>query len=229
MLNNDIIFIILICVVELIRPREKYRFFKAEFLEDISFSLIYIYIVPRLHNFFPETTSYLRSFSPIGVDGFSDWMMFPICLMAGDFLLFLIHFSMHRFELMWKTHTLHHTAIEVTWSSAFRVGYGEDVAMFLFVIIPMHIIRVDPWIMEGCFTVYGIHGYFAHSNVKFRMPKWLGFVGCPHFHQWHHEKKYSSLVAKTLEQFSLYGTKFLKHMCFRMNLLQISGFMAMKK
>lgn len=185
----DITVILAMLLLEFLNPRAKYKFFKKGFFEDLFFAFLIIFVLPRIYQFFPVSFDAIRGAFHWGGQNINYWGQFLICLIVGDFLLFVLHFCMHRFEFMWKVHKLHHSSKEVSLTSAFRNGYGEDLFMLIAIMVPFHLLKFDHEVIRSCFTVFAFHGYFLHSNINVRMPSFLKFIGCPHFHQWHHEIK----------------------------------------
>ncbi len=185
----DVICIFIIIGLEKIFPRRPYALFKEGLWKDITVALLNRYLGPQLYYFFPGGESFLGKLLPWGLNDLPQWAEFLIALIIADFGLFMIHWNMHRTKFGRNVHKLHHTPREVSATSGYRNGYGEEFFMLFFIVVPMHILKVSYEVMDALFFVFAIHGYFLHSNIDFRMPKPLRFICCPHFHQWHHIKK----------------------------------------
>lgn len=191
---SEVYLILALVVFERLTPRHEYQFNKLGLIEDLFYGIVFIIVVPRMQTIFEQAFNLVRGLSPFHTQDLLNHLPpilnFIILLFIADFLLSATHYSMHRIQFMWKTHILHHSTTQLSLTSAFRVGVGEDVCMALFVMVPLSFMNFDSYIIQNCFTVFGVHGYILHSNLKFKAPKILRFVACPHFHQWHHEKQF---------------------------------------
>ncbi len=176
-------------LLERVFPRHPYRWLKMGLFSDLGFQLLLVFLVPILHSVFPMSFQEIRSFAPDWLEDVSLPWQFVIALVVGDFLRFIVHFATHQSKLLWPVHLLHHSAKEVSLTSAFRSGYLEEVFLIAFCLLPLHLLKIDSHMIELCFIFFGLHGYFLHSNIRFKMPKPLRFIACPHFHHWHHERR----------------------------------------
>lgn len=93
-------------------------------------------------------------------------------LLLVDFLNYWQHRFMHRIESLWEIHKFHHSAEEFNVITVFREHPMDKAINSFFMIIP-GIIFVNPVGEFALFvTLYGIIGYYQHSNIP-----WHGFIG----------------------------------------------------
>ncbi len=176
-------------LIECAAPRRNIKFFREGFFEDVSYLLIIIYAIPFIYGLIPwsvedHLTYHLLDLSKANVY----WQIFW-CFLLTDLLRYLLHVSFHRFSWFWPFHKLHHSGKELSTLSGYRSSYWEDFFLLIFTIIPMSLLKFDVKVVEGVVLFFSVHGFFLHSNIRIRFPKYLRFIACPHFHHWHHAEE----------------------------------------
>jgi len=113
-----------------------------------------------------------------------------IYFLITDFLIYWHHRTFHKFETLWKFHTLHHSATSFTVFTGNRVHPVEFVLKIPFVVIPMLFIGIAPTGLVGIWYLRRIFDLLQHSFVPFtygKFGKWVIFS--PVGHQIHHSVK----------------------------------------
>ena len=107
-------------------------------------------------------------------------------LLVTDLVNYLAHRALHRVELLWSFHAVHHSSERLDWLATSR-GHPVDLAFNIFAIsLPTYALgRVDlaPWLL----TFFFLYPFVCHANARVRVPGWVGKVFVtPEFHHWHH-------------------------------------------
>lgn len=122
------------------------------------------------------------------------WLHYGLAFLLFDYANYLWHVLLHRSELLWRFHTVHHSDLDLDLSTAWRFHVGENIASVPYrsaaialVGIPAPLVLFYEVIFEGCTA-------FHHSNIRlpFKVERVLNhFLVTPRMHGVHH-----SIVAK---------------------------------
>ncbi len=154
----------------------------------------------------------LRFVVPQGIHtwaaGMSLWMRLAAALVVGEVGFYWGHRWTHEIPLLWRFHSIHHSAEEIDWLVSTRGHPFDIVFVRLCGFIPMYAlglaqpaagVKLDvvPLIVLLTGTVWG---YFIHANLRWRFG-WLSMlISTPAFHHWHHtndenvNKNYASVL-----------------------------------
>ena len=128
--------------------------------------------------------------------GVIHWIPMPVWLytLVGLLLLdligaWLIHYSEHRVQWMWKFHLVHHTDQTVDTTTANRHHPGESVFRFAFTLLAVVIVGAPIWMVFLYQTLSLVLTQFNHANIT--MPDWLDdalvwIICTPNMHRVHH-------------------------------------------
>jgi sterol desaturase/sphingolipid hydroxylase (fatty acid hydroxylase superfamily) len=142
------------------------------------------------------------------VDGMSLWTRLGAALVAGEFGFYWGHRCTHEIPLLWRFHSIHHSAEEIDWLVSTR-GHPIDIAFVRVCgLVPMYALglaqpvagrKLDivPLLVLLAGTAWG---FFIHGNLRWRFG-WLAFlISTPAFHHWHHtndehvDRNYASML-----------------------------------
>src|SRR5262249_10159678 len=104
----------------------------------------------------------------------------------GSLTYYWGHRALHRVGLLWRFHSIHHSATQLDWLATYR---GHVFETFYFTIlsgVPMTLLGLCPPTVL-LFLVYRFfEGQTEHSNARVPLGflKWV--LPSPWFHQWHH-------------------------------------------
>ncbi len=102
-----------------------------------------------------------------------------------DFAGYWVHRFAHENPVLWRVHSIHHTAEKLDWLSGIRVHpldgvlLGPPVLMLIAAGFPAEI-------TGGIAILQMIAGLFLHANVRWRLRPLHRIVATPDFHHWHH-------------------------------------------
>ena len=123
-----------------------------------------------------------------------------VTILIADMVFFFTHLMMHKTQIGWAIHKVHHSAQVLTpltrsrehfiaapiWALGPAIGLSVSGGIFAF-LFNDEITRVT--IMNiGIFSLlYALNGNFRHYHVSFRYPRWLEYwLQSPGMHHTHH-------------------------------------------
>ena len=129
--------------------------------------------------------------APLQLLDFAGWPTLAAAaagVLVYEFGAFAYHWSMHRFEPMWRVlHQMHHSAERQDVASAFWFSPWDMVGWTLLASVILTILGLSAPAATAALLVITFLAVFQHANV--RTPVWLGyFVQRPESHSVHHER-----------------------------------------
>src|SRR5262249_40965891 len=112
-------------------------------------------------------------------------------ILVIDFMLWACHWTMHRSQLVWRIHRVHHSDEVLDTSTAFRFHPAEILYKFFVQAIVIFIIGIPPSAVVVFCTLLLAFNVWEHANV--RTPRPLRplsvFIVTPDFHRIHHSSE----------------------------------------
>jgi sterol desaturase/sphingolipid hydroxylase (fatty acid hydroxylase superfamily) len=116
------------------------------------------------------------------------WLQLIEILFLTDFSLYWGHRLQHRVPLLWRFHSIHHTAEHLDWLAAHRDHPLDTLLTIAFTNLPAFILGFPLETIAGLIALRGVWAIYLHSNVRLPMGP-LGYIlGSPQLHHWHHDK-----------------------------------------
>jgi sterol desaturase/sphingolipid hydroxylase (fatty acid hydroxylase superfamily) len=107
---------------------------------------------------------------------------------AGDLLVYGWHRACHASPLLWRFHSVHHSARHLDWLAAHREHPLDGVTTQLAQNLPAFIAGFPLGTIAALATLRGAWGVFIHSNARLPVG-WLGLLlGAPELHHYHHAR-----------------------------------------
>lgn len=167
------------------------KLFRGYFLSDIFYLLTGFIAGSYLAIDYITTGSNLLQ-SYLGFSTFNSlncptWLAIIIALIAIDLGNYLSHYILHRFDLLWNFHKVHHSIQLLDWLATFRSHLLEQIIrrliapLLLFLMgMPLTIVAIA----GGIFTAWAI---FNHSNLQINLRLLEIIFITPKLHRLHHQ------------------------------------------
>ncbi|MGF6571332.1 Sterol desaturase/sphingolipid hydroxylase, fatty acid hydroxylase superfamily [Paraburkholderia fungorum] len=112
---------------------------------------------------------------------------FIIVLLTIDLLEYAFHRLQHTWPILWKLHSLHHSAVDFNVTVTYRHHWLEVLikGCLLYPLVGV-LFKVDPWIVGATSFVFMIGNYFAHLNMRVDLGRYVTWVNNPQYHRLHH-------------------------------------------
>ena len=119
----------------------------------------------------------------IPMDRWESWVALAL---AVDFAYYWLHRYSHEIRWMWALHSVHHSARQITFSVAYRLGWTSLLSGPWLFLIPVCWIGFDPRAVVLMYAANLLYQFWLHTET---VPK-LGFLECfmntPSHHRVHH-------------------------------------------
>lgn len=115
------------------------------------------------------------------------WAQVLVFFVALDFVQWLVHVALHRFNFLWQFHKVHHSVEEMGFAAHLRFHWMENVfytpAKYLMVLL------IGGFEPSSVFLIYYINiaiGHLNHANIKITYGPLKYILNNPAMHIWHH-------------------------------------------
>ena len=112
-----------------------------------------------------------------------------LLIFVSDFLRYWLHRFYHTIPFLWRFHAVHHSVQKMYWLNTARFHPFEKATQFLMDTFPFMLLGVSEKVIALHLIVYGVNGFFQHSNINLRLGWFNYIISSPELHRWHHSKK----------------------------------------
>jgi sterol desaturase/sphingolipid hydroxylase (fatty acid hydroxylase superfamily) len=110
--------------------------------------------------------------------------VFPLALLAQDFVFYWTHRFAHEIRFFWATHEAHHSSEQYTLTTALRQPWTEGLALPLMLLLPL--CGVPPLMLMAVHTVSLIYQYWIHTELIDKLGPLEWVLNTPSHHRVHH-------------------------------------------
>jgi sterol desaturase/sphingolipid hydroxylase (fatty acid hydroxylase superfamily) len=140
------------------------------------------------------------------------WQL-ALALVVGELGQYMFHRLGHETELIWRVHSVHHSAPRLYWLNAGRFHPVDFLLFFVGWYFPL-IALGCPQDVIALFALFtAIHGLFQHANVEVRLGPLNWIFSIAELHRWHHSRtleECNTNYGNTLIVWDIvFGTRFL--------------------
>lgn len=136
---------------------------------------------------FAEFNVTSKSFALIDTSNWSPWLQLLIFFLILDFLQWITHVMLHRYEFFWNFHKVHHSVKEMGFAAHLRYHWMENVLYKPLKVFGVMILGgFEP---EQAYIVHFVAitiGHLNHSNIKLTYGPFKYIFNNPVMHLYHH-------------------------------------------
>ncbi|MFT5761896.1 MAG: sterol desaturase/sphingolipid hydroxylase (fatty acid hydroxylase superfamily) [Polaribacter sp.] len=159
------------------------------FFNFFVFSIVIAGFYSVFEIFFQSFGITLKSVSIISLENFPIWAELLIFFIILDFVQWITHILLHRFEFLWRFHKVHHSVKEMGFAAHLRYHWMENILYKPLKTIGVMVLGgFEP---EQAFIVHFFAisiGHFNHANIKITWGFLKYIFNNPVMHLYHHIK-----------------------------------------
>lgn len=115
------------------------------------------------------------------------WLQALEVVTLSDFCVYWGHRLQHRVPLLWRFHSIHHSAEHLDWLAAHREHPLDTVYTLTLINLPAFLLGFPVGTLAGLVAFRGLWAIYIHSNVRLPLGPLRMLVGAPELHHWHHD------------------------------------------
>jgi len=187
---------LLVWGLEILFPwRKNQAIFRKDFWLDAFYMFfnffIFAIIISGVYSFlevaFADLGISMTSLALIDISPWPMWLQLLVFFIVLDFVQWFTHVLLHRFEVLWRFHQVHHSVKEMGFAAHLRYHWMENVLYKPLKIFGVMILGgFEP---EQAYIVHFIAisiGHFNHSNIKITYGPLKYILNNPVMHLYHH-------------------------------------------
>jgi sterol desaturase/sphingolipid hydroxylase (fatty acid hydroxylase superfamily) len=170
-----------------------------------------IFVLPNMTAFAAAFVSRSEQKSLLDMFGLPSTMRLVVAIIGLDALAYAQHRLLHRVDILWRFHAVHHSDPEVDVTTTFRHHPVE--AIFNGVLIGGVVLAIgfSPAEIAAYTWISFVVELVAHANIA--LPSWFGaifgrLIVTPEFHHLHHSRVKAEANANFGQAFSIWDTLF---------------------
>jgi sterol desaturase/sphingolipid hydroxylase (fatty acid hydroxylase superfamily) len=203
-----------VAAAELVRPlRTRSGATSRRWVGNLSLCILSngILVLPILTAFAAAFVAQSEQKSLLDIFGLPSTMRLVVAVIGLDALAYAQHRLLHRFDLLWRFHAVHHSDPEVDVTTTFRHHPVEAIFNGALVGGVVLLIGFSPAEIAAYTWVSFVVELVAHANIA--LPSWFGaifgrLIVTPEFHHLHHSRAKAEANANFGQAFSIWDTLF---------------------
>ena len=204
----------IVAAAELVRPlRARSDTTSRRWVGNLSLCVLSngLFVLPTVTAFAAAFVSQSGQSSLLDALGLPSPMRFIVAIAGLDALAYAQHRLLHRVEVLWRFHAVHHSDPEVDASTTFRHHPVEAIFNGALVGGVVLVVGLSPAEIAAFTWVAFVVELVAHANLEF--PSWLGAIlgrllVTPEFHHVHHSRANAEANANFGQAFSIWDRLF---------------------
>ncbi|HXE08554.1 MAG TPA: sterol desaturase family protein [Acidobacteriaceae bacterium] len=178
-----------------LRPK---KLFRKAILTDIGYYFLNSLVPGFLLGFPVAAIAWsVHHFVPAGYLAFVAhmplWARLTGAMVVGEIGSYWGHRWSHEIPLLWRFHSIHHSAEEMDFLVSSRAHPVDLVFTRICELTPMYVLGLTAtgglqgtWIPIVVILIGQFWGFFIHANLNWRFGPLEWFISTPPFHHWHH-------------------------------------------
>lgn len=157
------------------------------FFNFFIFAIVIAGVYSMLEVLFGSMGLTIKSLTLIDLSALPMWAQLIIFFIILDFVQWLTHVALHRYNWMWRFHKVHHSVLEMGFAAHLRFHWMENV--FYKPLKTFGVMVLGGFEPQQAFIVHFIAisiGHLNHSNVHITYGPLKYIFNNPVMHLWHH-------------------------------------------
>jgi sterol desaturase/sphingolipid hydroxylase (fatty acid hydroxylase superfamily) len=117
------------------------------------------------------------------------WLQAVEVIVLSDFCVYWGHRLQHRLPLLWRFHSIHHSAEHLDWLAAHREHPLDTVYTLALINLPAFLLGFPLSTLAGLIAFRGLWAIYIHSNARLPLGPLRMLIGAPELHHWHHDRQ----------------------------------------
>jgi sterol desaturase/sphingolipid hydroxylase (fatty acid hydroxylase superfamily) len=117
------------------------------------------------------------------------WLQAIEVVILSDFCVYWGHRLQHRLPILWRFHSIHHSAEHLDWLAAHREHPVDTIYTLTLINLPAFLLGFPLATLAGLAAFRGIWAIYIHSNVRLPLGPLRMLIGAPELHHWHHDRQ----------------------------------------
>ncbi len=117
------------------------------------------------------------------------WIQYLVLFLLVDLISYLGHVMLHRSNLLWTFHRVHHSALQLDALNALRQHWAEKLFYDFLAYVPLTLIGFGVEQTAIALVVAMLFCTFTHSNLKVPLGPLKYVFNNPQLHLWHHARE----------------------------------------
>lgn len=193
-----IVISLVVWVLEMIFPwRKNQSIIRKDFWLDGFYMFfnffIFVIVIDGFYNvlgvLFSEIGISNKSLSLIDISHWELWQQLLVFFIILDFVQWLTHVLLHKFEFLWRFHKVHHSVKEMGFAAHLRYHWMENI--FYKPLKTFGVMLIGGFEPEQAYIVHFIAisiGHLNHSNIKITWGPFKYILNNSVMHLYHHIK-----------------------------------------
>jgi sterol desaturase/sphingolipid hydroxylase (fatty acid hydroxylase superfamily) len=116
------------------------------------------------------------------------WLQALEVVLISDFCVYWGHRVQHATPLLWRFHSIHHSAEHLDWLAAHREHPVDTIYTLTLINLPIFLLGYDASVLLGLIAFRGVWAIYIHSNARIPLGPLKMLIGAPQLHHWHHDR-----------------------------------------
>jgi len=204
----------IVAAAELVRPlRPRSDTTSRRWVGNLSLCILSngVFVLPTVTAFAAAFVSQSGQNSLLGALGLSSATRLVVAIIGLDALAYAQHRLLHRVEILWRFHAVHHSDPEVDVTTTFRHHPVEAIVNGALVGGVVLVVGFSPAEIAAYTWIAFVVELVAHANLEF--PSWIGAIlgrlfVTPEFHHLHHSRANAEANANFGQAFAIWDRLF---------------------
>lgn len=129
----------------------------------------------------------IKRWALFDISGLNWWLQLVIFFVATDFIQWFTHVLLHRFDILWRFHKVHHSVEQMGFAAHLRYHWMENV--FYTPMKYLMVMLIGGFTPDQAYIVFYIAiaiGHLNHANINLTYGPLKYLINNPAMHIWHH-------------------------------------------